>query len=341
MEKPPYKIKLSYIWGLQDIVIQELKNLEKVSVIKTKNDAIYLDSTVELKSIISLKSILTASVVLEGKQLNPGYIDNHKSLLDELMYSARTLNPDKPKTFKITCAGNDSPEVRSIAKYIADKYDVVEQEAADLKIHIIKSDDMWEVGVGLTRRPLSVRSYRVENIPGAMNPTIAHAVNSLCDLENKTSYLNIFSGSGTLLIEAAQEYENLKTVIGFDNNKTHLTASIRNIKEAGLIQKVQIVEKDLFDKPELGNFDVIASDMPFGMIISKEHDLTHLYTEFIAYCESHLNTNGVLALYTTEYETLRPILENSKFAIDKNIKLKFITNSNSNIYPEIFVCKLK
>src|SRR3989338_6376621 len=184
---------------------------------------------------------------------------------------------NKFKTFKIICAGSDSPSIRSIAEYIQNTYGLTEKEEADMKIHIIKTDNTWEVGVQITPRPLSFRDYKIKHMSGAMDPTIAYAVNSLCKLENADSYLNIFSGSATLLIEAGQCFPNLKQLVGFDNNKKTISLAIQNIKKAGLIRRIQLKEKDIFDKPDLDKFDVITSDLPFGMSISKGENLEKLY----------------------------------------------------------------
>mgnify|MGYP001597210455 CR=1 FL=1 len=197
------------------------------------------------------------------------------------------------------------------------------------------------VGVQLTARPLSLRDYKVRHMNGAMDTTIAYAMNSLCELERKESYLNAFSGSATLLIEAGQNFPNLKKLVGFDNTKEHISLAMQNIKKSGLIKRIQIYEKDIFDKPDLGKFDCIVADLPFGMAISKNENLENLYQCFIEYSENNLNSNGVLAIYTSEDELLEKLLLKSRFSITKMIKLKFITSVNAYLRPKIFICKLK
>ena len=163
----------------------------------------------------------------------------------------------------------------------------------------------------------------------------------MSELERKESYLNAFSGSATLLIEAGQNFPNLKKLVGFDNTKKHISLAIQNIKKSGLIKRIQIYEKDIFDKPDLGKFDCIAADLPFGMAISKNEDLENLYQCFIEYSEKNLNSNGVLSIYTSEDELLEKLLLKSRFNIIKTIKLKFITSVNAYLRPKIFICKLK
>ncbi len=238
MNESKLEIKLAFIMGLREVVLNEISRLASLRVIKEEGDYIYLDFVQNLAAIKRLRSVSRAYIVMQNSKYSPFYIFNHKSILGNLIEIIINGNKDKFKTFKITCAGSDSPRVRGIAEYIQRTYGLTEKEESDMKIHIIKKlDEIWEIGVQITSRPLSSRDYKVKNMSGAMDSTIAYAVNSLCELENVDSYLNIFSGSATLLIEASQCYPNLKQLIGFDNNKKSISLAIQNIKKAGLIKK--------------------------------------------------------------------------------------------------------
>ena len=341
MNKLNLKIKLAFITGLQQIVVDEVSRYPDMRILSKEIDCLYLDLSQKYLNTLGLKSISRAFVVVQDSRYNPTYISKHKSIIGELVNMVISIDKKNFRSFKITCAGSDSPEVRSIVRYIQEEYDLVEKEEADIKIHIIKPDDVWEVGVQLTARPLSLRNYKVRHMNGAMDPTIAYAMNSLCELEHKESYLNAFSGSATLLIEAGQNFPNLIKLIGFDNTKEHISLAMQNIKKSGLIKRIQIYKKDIFDKPDLGKFDCIVADLPFGMVISKNENLKNLYQCFIEYSENNLNSDGILAIYTSEYELLEKLLKKSSFNVTKTIQLKFITSVNAYLRPKIFVCKLK
>ena len=341
MNKLNLKIKLAFITGLQQIVVDEVSRYPDMRILSKETDCLYLDLSQKYFNTLGLKSISRAFVVVQDSRYDPTYISKHKSIIGELVDMVISTDKKNFKSFKITCAGSDSPEVRNIIRYMQEEYDLVEKEEADIKIHIIKPDDVWEVGVQLTARPLSLRDYKVRHMNGAMDTTIAYAMNSLCELEHKESYLNAFSGSATLLIEAGQNFPNLKKLVGFDNTKEHISLAMQNIKKSGLIKRIQIYEKDIFDKPDLGKFDCIVADLPFGMVISKNENLKNLYQCFIEYSENNLNSDGVLAIYTSEYELLEKLLKKSSFNVTKTIQLKFITSVNAYLRPKIFVCKLK
>lgn len=350
-----------------------------------ENSASIVDSFLEtLQTLKKLRSITNIYLVQKGEKFHPLYINSHKSILGtmiELVIHASEIKTFK--TFKLRCAGSDSAEVILIRKYIADTFKLTESEEADLDTYIHKPGELWEVGVRVTSRPLSVRDYKVENIRGGINPAIAYTINTFAlakftaDQKNLQSnevashvsapatsepfsYLNICSGSATLLTEAGIEickaytstekdsskdiYTNIPShikLLGFDiDNKTNSLA-IQNIKKAGFIRSIQIKTADLLEKPDFGTFDAIVSDLPFGMQVAKGSDLDKLYKAFVEYAETHLRPEGVLVVYTTEVDTFGQALRGSKFGIEKTITLQITTAVNSHIHPKIFVCKFK
>lgn len=334
-------IKMSFISGLRAIVLAEIAQYPELTLHHQLGDEIFLELPQSLERIRTLKSITSAYIVYQDIKLNPRFVYGNKSVLGKLVEAVINSHEKEFRTFSLSCAGSDSEEVQSIIKFISVHYRLMYTEEADMKIHIGKLDsDIWEMGVCLTPRPLSIRNYRAVDIPGGMNPTIAYAINSLCDLDRATSYLNVFSGGATLLIEAGLVNTNLK-LQGFDIDGKRNAHAVKNIKQAGLIKKISLKTADIYNNPELGTFDVITSDLPFGQLIGKDQDLRNLYMVAIKYCEHHLNPQGTLALYTSEHELLQELLEASSFEIINKYSLKLVTSVNSYLYPKIFICKLK
>lgn len=342
MESNNLHFKLSFVPGLQGVVLDEIDKIPKLVVTNKDRDSIFVDFLSDFSLLKKLRSVARVYLIANDSRYNPTYISKHKSVLGDIVQLVLDNSAKKTfSTYKISCAGSDSPEVKEINRYIKDTFDLEKADEADLKIHIIKNDDeLWEVGVQITPRPLSLREYKVRNMSGAMDPTIAYAMNSLCGLENAKSYLNIFSGSGTLLIESARLYGNLEKLIGFDIDKEHLSLSIQNIKAAGLIERVQVKEAEIFDNPDFGKFDVIVSDLPFGMVISKNEDLEKLYKTFVEYAETHLNTGGTLAVYTSEFETFEKVVNSSVFKIVETLDIKLMTAEDYHISTRIIVLKV-
>jgi tRNA (guanine6-N2)-methyltransferase len=336
----PIVLKLTFIQGLKEIVLEEIKSRKNLKVLNSTKTEVYLEGTEEIHDVLSLRSILNVYLIKVGGKLNPYYISNHKLVLGEIIQIVLNNSDEKFRTFRLSCAGNDSPEVIEIENYISETYKLLPADEADMDIFIGKIGSEWEIGVRTTTRPLSLRDYKVGNIKGGMNPSIAHALNSLCELGNKESYLNIFSGSATLLIEAGLENSRVR-LVGFDIDKKSNSIAIQNITKAGLIKRITIKTANLLETIDFGKFDVITSDLPFGMQVGKGDDLETLYSRFVEYCEKTLNQEGVLATYTTEHELLQNMLKKSKFKILKEIELKVSTSVGAYIHPKIFLCKFR
>jgi 23S rRNA G2445 N2-methylase RlmL len=335
-----YLLKLTFIEGLKDIVVNELKQFSNIKTSKISENFLYVEIDQEnFKDTLSLKSITSAYIVKLNTRYNPKYINKHKSILGELLEIVLKDKPKEFKTFRLRCAGSQSDEISQIEKYIQETYKLTKAEDVDLEIYINKIEDLWEICVRLSPRPLSVRAYKDKNIKGGLNPNIAYTMNTFCDLKNIKSYLNIFSGSGTLVIEAGLVNPNIK-LVGLDIDKKTNSLAIQNIKKAGLIKNIQIKTGDIFDSPDIGKFDAITANLPFGMQISKGQDLIKLYEKFIEYSTQILNKNGQLVVYTTEYEILENILKESPLKIIEKIDLKLYSSINSYLYPKIFICNL-
>jgi tRNA G46 methylase TrmB len=339
-------IKLTYLPGLKSVVLAEVARFPKLKVVEADDEVLYLEFFPGFKMVKKLRSILNAYIIKRSPVLHTRFISNHKSILGDIVEGIIDDSGETFKTFKLSCAGVNSPEAKEIRDYIILTYKLAESESADMEIYIGKSE-MWEVGVRITARPLSLRDYKVANIPGGMNPTIAYAMNSFCHLEKVKSYLNICSGSATLLIEAGLINPDLK-LLGFDNNGKSIALAVENIKRAGLIKKIQLRNVDIIEEAqiavvspaEIEKHDIIAADLPFGMQIAKGEDLAKLYSAFIAYSEKALNPGGTLAVYTTEADLFESLIKDSTFKIIKTLELKVSTVVDAYIFPKIFICKL-
>lgn len=334
--------KLTYIPGLQEQVLGEIKNYPDIAIVEKKTDALYAHIDSNFENMCALRSVLNIFLVERGEKLNPFYLNTHKSILGDLIELVLEKNTAPFKTFKISCAGEDSKEVTKIKEYVGNTYKLTYADLADLEINIGKSrtSALWEVAVRATPRPLSSRVYRETNIPGGLNATIAYVMNTLVNLEDAHTYLNIFSGSGTLLIEAGLQNKKLK-LLGFDINGKTVAEAVKNIKKAGLLPRANLTRADIYDDPALGKFDIITSDLPFGMQISKDEDLEKLYEHFVNYCEKNLNQKGKLVTITSEHELLEKKLINSQFKIAQTFDVIIPTSVGAYLRPKIFVSELR
>jgi 23S rRNA G2445 N2-methylase RlmL len=334
--------KLEFIEGALWFVVKELKESKIDFEIKSQDSRhIYLESdSISPDLLLGFKTITKLYYVVQNDLYSPKYLSKHKSIVKEVVTHIDNLVDFK--SFTLKCAGKNTEEVISIQNYLTQELKLPHTNIdSDLKIQIIKIANTWEVSVEMTVRPLSIREYRASHIRGALNPTIAYSMCILGKVENAHKILNPFCGSGTLLIEAVARNNNLSQVIGFDIDKEALSASYSNIKSAGLVKKVDIKSLDIMESPSFSSkFDVIVSDLPFGMIISKYQNLEDLYKTYIELAEKYLKKDGLMVTITSQQELLTTLIETSKFTIVKEFELKQMTSVDAYLKTKIFVCKL-
>jgi len=327
------RIHLNYIKGLNNFVQKELLEL-KIGHLMDKYDNIqYIGN---FKQLHKAKTINEVYLEFHSKYLNPKYLSNHKSIIGELIEKVFADSDIlKFRTFSVSAAGIDSQEIQNIIHYISTTYRLKQEATADLKIEIGYRNNEWVIACRTTPRPLSLRPWRVCNIEGGMNPTIAYCMNILTIPEDSQQILNIFSGSSTLLIERANIAKS-KNLIGFDYNGKTNACAIQNIKQAGLIKQISIKTLDIFDNPNLGLFNIVVTDLPFGIKIGKHEDLENLYKTTIQYILKSLVSNGMAIIYTSKYKILEHIFENLNIVPEKVIPLILPTSESDYLYPRIY-----
>jgi tRNA (guanine6-N2)-methyltransferase len=327
------RIRINYIKGLEDFVQDELLSLEFNHHMDSHG---FVDFIGNYPLLHKAKTISDVYLEFSAKYLNPKYLSNHKSIVGELIEKVlENSNKYEYSTFSLSAAGSDSPELQEIVKYISNEFTLVKEDTGNLKIEIGYRNNEWILSCRTTPRPLSLRSWRVCNIEGGMNSTIAHCINSITYPMPSQRYLNIFSGSATLLIERALE-NRASDLLGFDYNGKTNACAIQNIKGAGLIKNIAIKNLDINDSPDLGKFDVIVSDLPFGIKISKDLDLYELYKSTVEYILNTLSAEGIAVLYTSKFEILEKVLDDLKIKIDVSYPLVLPTSKGDYLYPRIY-----
>src|SRR5207302_4929243 len=97
----------------------------------------------------------------------------------------------------------------------------------------------WETLVRLSPRPLSARPWRVCNLPGALDATAASAIARLAGPRPDERYLNLASGSGTLLIERLA-LGPAGPAVGVELDPRALDCARRNLDASGYISGVTV-----------------------------------------------------------------------------------------------------
>jgi 23S rRNA G2445 N2-methylase RlmL len=191
----------------------------------------------------------------------------------EVVERVRQLNRgDQPaRSFRFEAAGADSSVFARLAGQLSEatrlRHDPEEGDVV-LRFRRSTSLDGWDVLVRLSTRPLSHRSWRVRNFPGAVNATIAAAIALITRPKSSDRVLNLMCGSGTLLVERLLAGP-ARGALGVEIDADVLAACAENLAAAGLTGQAELVRADFADSQWLGSkrFDVILADPPWGGLV--------------------------------------------------------------------------
>ena len=164
----------------------------------------------------------------------------------------------------------------------------------------------WDVLARLTPRPLSARSWRVCNMAGGLNATIAYAVFKLAGLREQDRIFNPMSGSGTLLIE--RDLLGPSTaLVGVDNDADAVRCAKRNIAAAKRTIEVAQVDALHTNLPPR-SFDLIVADLPWGDAVKVIGGNEALYTDFLKEMHRLCSRQGRLVVLTHELKLFERLM---------------------------------
>lgn len=184
------------------------------------------------------------------------------------------------ESFRISAAGSESAVFQRLAGEISRRAGMRhDPEHGDLLLRVRPAAGAWEVLARLTPRPLSARSWRVRDLPGALNATIAAAMVRLVGARPRERFLNLMCGSGTLLAERLL-HGRARVAVGLDLDPAALAAAAANLSEAAVA--ASLVRGDVRRPPLAGGaFDAICADLPYGQRTGSHSGNDALYADLL------------------------------------------------------------
>jgi 23S rRNA G2445 N2-methylase RlmL len=139
-----------------------------------------------------------------------------------------------------------------------------------------------EILVRLTPRPLAARLWRVCNLPGALNATVARAMVELTAPSAHDRFVNLTCGSGTLMIERLA-LGPARLVLGGDRDPEALCCARANLAAAGCERRSTLVRWDAGRLPlRDASVNALCADLPYGMLMGSRRENERLYPELLA-----------------------------------------------------------
>ncbi len=310
-----YIIECDVLEGLEDLAADEIEErlapFERVEVVRT--GALRFEWSGDLRALLDLRSVVAAYVLLQFAVPRP------KALLGHQHFTALTQAADVIlalhvnnafQTIRLSAAGENSSVMARLREELAARLGLVPAtEEGDLLVRLRRVGDGWEALLRITPRPLSTRAWRVQNVPGAPNATLAHAIAQITQPYADDRVLNLCCGSGTLLIERLL-LGPAQRVIGCDINPVMLEYARDNIQAAGLAGRVRLECWDATALPlDNASFDVIIADLPFGQLVGSHAENERLYPQLLGEAARVAMPGTRLVLLTHELRLLESAAE--------------------------------
>ena len=267
----------------------------------------------------------------------------------------RSLHPAGAfKTFRLSAAGADSPVFQRFAARLGQETGLQPAEdAGDLLLRARRGvDGGFELLIRISPRPLAARSWRVCNRPGALNAAVASIMAGLTQPDPNDVYLNLASGSGTLIIERALLGPAAR-LIGCDVDAEAGACAARNIEAAGLTlsgtpgsaqlhDRMPAVELTTWDATALplrdASVGALTVDLPFGQLVGTHTANTELYPRLLAEAARVARPGARLVAITQQVRLFERSVD-ARAWITERVLRPTLPTSGGAIKPGVYVLR--
>lgn len=260
-----------------------------------------------LGDLLELRTAVAAYLVRTYDVPRPKALlgDQHLRALLAQIDDARQVAPFT--SFRFGAAGRESSVFARLAAAVAHDSGLAhDADAGELLLRVRPAAAGWEVLARLSPRPLSARAWRVRDVPGALNATIAAAMVELAAPTPTDRVLNLMCGSGTLMIERAQRMAASR-LVGVDTDVAVLDAARENLGAAAVV--APLVRADARSLPWAGAaFDVVLADPPYGHRMGSHAENDGLYPSLLAEAARVTRRGARLVLITHELRRFESVL---------------------------------
>lgn len=207
---------------------------------------------------------------------------------------------------------------KAIVSSLSTQYKIerFEESGAEYRVRFAALKDVFTVGIDTSGAGLHKRGYRVKDTKAPMKETLAAALMQLSFWRKEKVLIDTCSGSGTIPIEAAMigrniapgisrefsseewklfqsdewknarreayeviDYDTPLKILGYDIDKEAIAAGKENAEEAGVLDDIIFVNKDMntIDISEFDDFGVIVTNPPYGERIGDTGAIHKIY----------------------------------------------------------------
>jgi predicted RNA methylase len=307
-----FECEADVLEGLEAFALDDLRALRGAEGLTQHTGVLRFFFSRPLHELLALRSVIAVYLIERFALPRPKALLGHQHF-DRLIAMIATVRDLWPAgaftTFRISAAGEESSVMARLKEAIADRTGLsASSEEGDLLLRLRRSPDGgWEALARLSPRPLATRSWRVCNLPGALNATVAHVMMRLTEPQPSDRVLNMCCGSGTLLIERLA-LGRARLIAGCDIDPAALECARANLTAAGYASRVFLESWDAGELPVGdGGFDMLCADLPYGQLVGSHSDNETLYPRIFAEATRVAASGARMALITHEIRLIERV----------------------------------
>ncbi|MDE2820181.1 MAG: methyltransferase domain-containing protein [Chloroflexota bacterium] len=328
--------------GLEAFAMDELNSCDAQSLETLRPGFLRFRFAGDSRPLLTLRSAIAVYGVHRFEVPRPKALLGHQHLtrlIGILRAAMRDWTLQNPR-LGLGAAGANSQAITRLKEELARLLNVelAEENKGELYLRLARPIDRsaWEVLVRLGPRPLSKRDWRIINVPGALNATVAYAMTQIQSRDAQDRVLNLCCGSGTILVEHAHN-KTSDQLLAVDNSANMLSAAGRNLRASDTKHRVILLHADAGRTPLPSRaIDRIYADLPFGGHVGSHADNLRLYPALLREAYRVSKPDAVLILLTHEVNLLRNCIAQSNWRTISETKITL-----SGLHPRLFVLKAK
>jgi predicted RNA methylase len=319
---------VTFLPGLGELVADEVVELlapaRPPHPVPGRDDALLVDHSGRLERALGLRTAVAVFLVLTFDVPRPKSLTSgeHLPRIVEAMQTSVRLGA--ARTFRFEAAGRDSAVFQRLAAQLADATGLVHDDAVGEVVLRFRrtptaqtaqrpSADAagWDVLVRLGGRPLSARTWRVSDYPGAVNATIAAAIARLVGVRATDRVVNLMCGSGTLLVERLLAGPSTAAV-SVDIAADAVRATAENLAAAGCAERAETMQADV-TRPggawrDAAPFNLVLADPPWGTLHGLHATNAALHADLLRIAHEISAPRGQLVVLTHEIRVMERCL---------------------------------
>jgi tRNA (guanine6-N2)-methyltransferase len=271
--------------GLEPIALEEVRSSVGAADCRIDGEGrLRVAGTVDRERLEQLRIVVSVGLVEAFRVARPKALLGDADLRRLAGSVGRATTGRRFTALRLAAAGADTPVMQRIGAELADRLGLsVDQEDGDLVVRIVRgADGGWEAITRTTPRPLGTRAWRVANMQGSVNATIAAAMVRLARPRRGELAVNLMGGAATIAIEHVLAARAARAV-AFDLSAGALQAATENVAAAGVGDRVDLVRADVHaNGTRPGRATLMYCDLPYGDKVSTQAGNDVLYPAALA-----------------------------------------------------------